>query len=531
MQSLALHIALTRAAEFFRVAGGMLLRCRMSTPPATTPAYDRLHQRFRDVSLLNSSAGVLSWDQETYLPTGGVAWRAEQLAYLHGHSHRLATAPEIGDWLAEAESGPDADDAVDPARATNVRGWRRAYDRAVKLPPTLVEALSRATSLGQHEWAEARKASDFARFRPHLENLLTLTREKADAWGWTTCRYDALLDEYEPGARSAELAALFADLGPKVSALIEPAVARASRVPADVLAGHYPVAAQEAFNREVAAAVGFDFTRGRLDTTTHPFCTGLGPGDTRLTTRYDETDFTSSLYGVLHEAGHGLYDQGLNGSEWGHPAGEAVSLGIHESQSRLWENHVGGSVAFWEKWLPRAAHYFPHLAPLRPDDVAAAASRVQPSFIRVEADEVTYDLHIILRFEIERALIEGDLAVADVPAAWNEKFRALLGREVPDDARGCLQDVHWSFGLFGYFATYTLGNLNAAQLMHRARQVAPGLEAALAAGDYAPLLGWLREHIHAPGQRHLPQDLMRAATGEPTQGTYFLDHLQRKFVG
>lgn len=496
----------------------------MTTSP--TSAYDRLRQRFRDLALLNSTASVLHWDQETYLPSQGVPWRAEQLAYLSGQAHRLATAPEVGEWLAEAEAS--VPEGMHPQH-TNLRGWRRDYDRAVKLPPHLVEALSRATSLGQAAWAEARQKSDFSHFLPHLETLVSLIREKADAWSSGGCRYDALLDEYEPGVKGDELAALFAELGPQVSALIEPALARASRVPADTLAGHYPVEAQKAFNREVAEAVGFDFTRGRIDTTAHPFCTSLGPDDTRLTTRYDESDFTSSLYGVLHEAGHGLYEQGLSAEEWGSPAGGSVSLGIHESQSRLWENHVGGSPEFWEKWLPRAAHYFPHLASRRPEDVAAAAARVQRSFIRVEADEVTYDLHIILRFEIERALIRGELNAADVPGVWKERFRALFGLEVPDDARGCLQDVHWSCGLFGYFATYTLGNLNAAQLMHRARQE-QSIATALAAGEYTPLLTWLRRNVHSHGQRWLPQELMRRATGEVTQSTYFLAHLRRKFV-
>ena len=497
-------------------------------------AYRHLHDRLREAALLRSAAGVLGWDQETYLPPQGVAWRAEQLALLSGQVHRLVTAPEIGEWLAAAESEARPASADAPAAAvvadTNVRGWRRAYDRATKLPVELVEEWTRTTSLAQNVWAEARRTSDFALFQPHLEKLVGLARRKADAWGWQTCRYDALLDEYEPGARSADLAALFAGLGPQISALVGPAAEKAARFPRDLLAGHYPVAAQQAFNREVAEAVGFDFTAGRIDTTTHPFCTGLGPGDTRLTTRYDETDFTSSLYGVLHEAGHGLYDQGLNRDEWGQPAGDACSLGIHESQSRLWENHVGGSRAFWDHWLPRAAHHFPHLAKRTPEQVAGAVAQVQPSFIRVEADEVTYDLHIILRFEIERALIEGDLAPADVPGVWNEKFRSLLGLEVPDDARGCLQDVHWSFGLFGYFATYTLGNLNAAQLMHHARRGVPNLDRSLADGAYAPLLGWLREKIHAHGQRFDGPKLMHHATGEPAQGGYFLDHLRSKFL-
>lgn len=478
------------------------------------------------------------------MPPGGVEWRAEQLALISGRVHQWVTAPEVGEWLLEAEAAGSeeglagSDQSVrglghpdgGAVAATNLRGWRRAYDRSTKLPLDLVEEWTRATSLAQSEWAEARRVSEFARFRPHLAGLVELARRRADAWGWEHCRYDALLEDYEPGARTAAIQGLFADLGPKLSALVGPATEKAARFPRGLLAGQYPVAAQQAFNREVAEAVGFDFQAGRIDTTTHPFCSGLGPADTRLTTRYDETDFTSSLFGVLHEAGHGLYDQGLNREEWGHPAGEACSLGVHESQSRLWENHVGGSRSFWDHWLPRATVHFPHLARLTPGQVAGAVAQVQPSFIRVEADEVTYDLHIILRFEIERALIEGDLAVDDVPGVWNEKFRALLGLTVPDDARGCLQDVHWSFGLFGYFATYTLGNLNAAHLMHHARRTISGLDASLAAGDYKPLLGWLRERIHCQGQRFDGPELIKQATGEAVDGTHFLDHLRAKFL-
>lgn len=492
-------------------------------------AYDRLHKRFHEIAILRSCSSLLEWDQETGMPPGGADWRATQLAWLSGRRHELITAPETADLLAEVEAGAGELAGV---RATNVRGWRRILDREAKLPPSLVEEFARTTSLAQPAWAEARKTSDFRLFRPHLERIIHLCRERADAWGWKACRYDALLEEYEPGATTAELSQLMARLAPELSALGADAVERSARVSRDALAGHYPAAAQYVFNRQVAAAIGFDFTRGRIDTTTHPFCTSPGPGDVRLTTRYDESDFTVSLFGVLHEAGHGLYEQGLNAEEWGQPAGDSVSLGIHESQSRLWENHIGGSLAFWERWLAVAAQHFldSGLGSITPAVAAAAAARVEPGFIRVEADEVTYDAHIVLRFELEQALISGDLSVDDLPGAWNERFAALLHLTVPDDARGCLQDIHWSAGLFGYFPTYTLGNLNAAQLMHAARQAMPDLDASLAAGEYAPLLGWLRENIHSRGQELLPGELIRQATGEPLQPRYFLDYLRCKFV-
>jgi len=493
----------------------------------TSNAYHSLHTRFREAALLRSTEGVLGWDQETGMPGKAVAWRAAQMSHLSGLIHRLTTAPEVGEWLALAEAGDRPASAVE---SVNLRGWRRDFDRETKLPAALVEEFSLTTSSGMHAWAAARKASDFAAFQPVLEKLVRLSQEKADHLGWTTCRYDALMDIYEPGAQSAEIGALFSRLGPEIAALIRPAMEKAQAQPETLLAGHYPIPAQQAFNREVAEAIGFNFEAGRIDTTTHPFCTGLGPGDTRLTTRYDGTDFFSSLYGVLHEAGHGLYDQGLNEEEWGLPAGDAVSLGIHESQSRLWENHIGGSDAFWQHWHPRACHHFPGLASFTPAQIAAAARRVSPSFIRVEADEVTYDQHIILRFELERDLINGHLAVRDVPEAWNARFRELLGLTVPDHARGCLQDIHWSMGSFGYFSTYTLGNLNASQLMRSAHRTLPSLESDLASGHYQSLLTWLREQIHHAGRSLDPQDLMRRATGESTQATYHLDYLKAKFL-
>lgn len=489
--------------------------------------YQNLRARFREAALLGSTNGVLGWDQETGLPVKAIGWRAEQMSYLTGLEHRLTTAPEVGDWLAACEAGAFP---MDSTEAANLRGWRRDFDRETKLPGALVEALSLTTSEGMHTWAAARQASDFAAFQPVLEKLVRLCQEKADYLGWTTCRYDALMNIYEPGAKSAEIGALFSGLGPEVAALIGPAMEKAKACPEDLLKGSYPLAAQQAFNREVAEAVGFDFEAGRIDTTTHPFCTGLGPGDTRLTTRYDEADFFSSLSGVMHEAGHGLYDQGLRAEEWGMPAGSAVSLGIHESQSRLWENHIGGSEVFWQHWYPRACHYFPDLKHFTPEQVAAAARRVAPSFIRVDADEVTYDQHIILRFELERSLINGDLAVKDVPEAWNSRFKELLGLRVPDDARGCLQDIHWSMGSLGYFCTYTLGNLNASQLMRTARLAMPSLDADLAQGSYGNLLSWLRTNLHTHGRTFDPQDLMRRVTGETTQAGYHLGYLKGKFL-
>ena len=494
--------------------------------PNTFAAYRKLVKRARQVSWLSGTAELLSWDLETYMPSKALDFRGEQLAYLGGQAHRLFTAKTVGAWITACEQhgfAPDSDEAA------NLREWRRRYDRATKLPTALVEKFERTRAHAREAWKEARRRSEFKIFKPHLQKLLDLNRQRADCWGYQESRYDALLDEYEPGARAGQLRSLFAELRPAIGSILEPALERSAAVPPDLIEGDYPIAAQQALNREVAEAIGFDFGAGRIDTTTHPFCTTPGAGDCRLTTRYNERNFTQSLYGIMHEAGHGLYEQGLPVAQFGTPLGSAASLGVHESQSRLWENHVGRHPSFWEHWLPRACRHFPDLKRFSPEQLTAAVTRVSRSFIRVEADQVTYDLHIILRFEIELKLIESQLAVADVPAYWNEEFEKMLGLKVMRDADGCLQDIHWSLGDLGYFPTYTLGNLNAAQLMRRAVIDHPTLESELARGEYGTLLRWLREKVHTQGQRYVPQELIKHVTGETTRSQYHLEHLRRRF--
>lgn len=499
----------------------------MTTSTATDmKPYQQLLERFREISYLGSASSLLGWDQETCLPPEGVPFRARQGAYFSARIHELATAPEVGDWLKACEDkGLD-----DPVAAANVREWRHDYDRETRLETALVSEFKEVTSLALAAWQAARSQSDFAVFAPHLEKIVALNHRRADAWGYDDCRYDALLETYERGARARQLDAVFGALKPQVVEIVQAALERANSIPAALLAGEYPIAAQQAFNREVAEAVGFDFTAGRIDTTAHPFCSGIAPGDTRLTTRYNEQDFTSSLFGVLHEAGHGLYEQGLPDEAFGTPCGEAVSLGIHESQSRLWENHVGRSRAFWERWLPRAAHHFPHLTRVTVEQMTAAVNRAELSHIRVEADEATYDLHIMLRFEMEKRLVSGELKVHDLPAAWNEEFEKLFGIKVERDADGCLQDIHWSMGALGYFPTYSLGNLNASQLFAAAMTRGDGVRAGLQAGDYGPLLQWLRDNVHRHGRQLLPDALMRTVTGEPTRPDFHLEHLRARYV-
>ena len=489
-------------------------------------AFQKLSDLNRELQLLRDASGLLSWDQEVLIPRKGLEYRSRQMAWFGGEIHRRFTAPQVGEWIAQGEAeAPDAESI----EAANLREWRHSYDRATRLPAGLVEEFEKTRSLAQFAWAEARKTSDFAAFAPHLEKLIGLCRERAEKWGYEKVAYDALLDEFERGATTGQLETLFGGLRTDLVAIADEAL---SQQPFDQsrVTGDCPEAKQTAFNREVAEAIGFDFEAGRIDTAVHPFCAEVGLGDVRLTTRYDETDFRSSLFGVLHEAGHGMYEQGLPADQHGLPVGTSVSLGVHESQSRLWENHVGRSLAFWERWLPRAAEVFPHLASLTPEEMLRAVNQAERSFIRVEADEVTYDLHIMLRFEIETAVFNGDLAIGDIPGEWNRRFRDLLGLEVARDADGCLQDIHWSLGIFGYFPTYSLGNLNAAHLYAAATAQDPGIETRLAEGDYAGLLDWLRENIHRHGSRYLPDDLIARAAGSPATPEAHLRHLRRRYL-
>lgn len=487
-------------------------------------AFDQLIALAQEVSVLTSTEAMLSWDQETYMPARSLNHRARQMAYLNGKAHSLATGTVFRKLLAKAET----EKTRDAKAAANLRELRRDYDRAARLPQKLVIEESELCAHGKAAWAEGRKKSDFSLFAPHLQKLVTLARKKADLWGYADEPYDALLETYERGARTREVADLFAKLKPDLTQIARQAVEQSASVKPNLLRGKYPIEKQQILNAEVAASLGFDFEAGRIDTTAHPFCTTLGPADIRLTTRYDEADFTSSLFGVMHEAGHGLYEQGLPVDDFGLPSGRACSLGIHESQSRLWENHVGRSRSFWEKWLPRTAEIFPHLKKIKLDDFLRAINRAEYSFIRVEADQATYDLHILLRFSIERRIVSGELAVKDVPKAWNEEFESLFGMVPPDDAHGCLQDIHWSMGGLGYFATYTLGNLNAAQLFSTARKQKK-IATALDQADYAPLLTWLRDKVHSQGGTPLPGEIMLHATGKPTDAKWHLKHLRERF--
>ena len=487
-------------------------------------AYVRLTAELREIALLGSIGSVLGWDERTQLPTKGTDHRAAQATLLAGMVHARFTSPKIGDLLAAVEaSGPNGDAAA-VARET-----RRDYDRATKMPAALVEEQTRTAVLAQAAWADARAKSDFAAFAPWMAKTLDLKRQEIAAVGYQDHPYDALLDEFEPGMTTAGVRAMFDELrGPLVD-LIGRIAAAPRPAPADILERSYPAAGQERLARAAAAAVGFDFAAGRLDVSTHPFCTGIGPGDTRMTTRYDDRYFGDAFFGVLHETGHGLYEQGLPADAFGSPLGSAVSLGVHESQSRLWENLVGRGRPFWSHFLPQARAEFPAaLAGVTDEDWYRAINATQPSLIRTESDETTYNLHVLLRFELEVAMVTGDLSVADLPGAWDERMRKYLGLTPPDAARGVLQDIHWSGGAIGYFPTYTLGNLYAAQLFDAARVDLGDLDAAFARGEFGPLLSWLREKVHRHGRRYPAAELVTRATGKPPSAEPLLRHLRAK---
>jgi carboxypeptidase Taq len=493
-------------------------------------AYQELIHRIKEYTLLASCGSVLGWDERTYMPRKGSAHRAEQLALVARMAHEMLTAPEIGRLLGEMEKSNLVKDK-ESAAAVNVREIRRNYDRAVKIPKELVEELARVTTRAQQVWQEARQANQFAAFQPWLEKIVKLKRQEAQAIGYKETPYDVLLDEYEPGATTAEITRTFAALRDDLVPLVSAITSSGRKAPREILQREYPVDRQQMFGQTAAAALGFDFDAGRLDITTHPFCSGFGPGDTRITTRYNPRFFNEAFFGILHEAGHGIYDQGLDTEQFGTPLGSAVSLGIHESQSRMWENQVGRSRPFWEHFFPQAKRLFHGaLRDVSIDDFVFAINDVQPSFIRVEADEATYNMHIILRFEMEQALVSGDLKPADVPGAWNEKFTKSFGLTPATDAVGCLQDIHWSMGGIGYFPTYTLGNLYAAQFMEQARQDLGDLDGDFRRGEFGRLKGWLNEKIHHPGQRYRSADLCKKVTGKPLSHKPLLAYLRSKYA-
>lgn len=490
-------------------------------------AYDDLRAHLRTAHLLGTTAALLSWDQETMMPKGAGPVRAEQLALIAELQHQRTIDPRTADWLAACEADPHTQ--ADPDRTANVRQWRRDHTRATRLPTALVAELAAHESAAQQSWATARSKDDYRRFQPMLDRMVVLQQQKADCLRLPgQSRWDALADLYEPGMTAAMLRELFGPLRQQLVALRQRL--STGEAPDDQFARQrIERPAQEAFVRAVTTAFGFDPKFGRLDTSAHPFCTNVG-NDVRLCTRFGDDDVLDALGSTMHECGHGLYEQGTEPEHFGTPLGEAVSLGIHESQSRLWENHVGRSAAFWRWCWPLAQrHLGAACTEFTAERVFRTANRVQPSLIRVEADEATYDLHVMVRFELEQALIDGQLGTANLPGEWNRLYREYLGVQVPNDRQGCLQDVHWSCGLFGYFPTYTLGNVYAGCLHRALRQDLPELDTSLAQGLAAPATDWLRERVHRHGSLYRPAEVIERACGFAPTPEPLLDYLEHKF--
>jgi carboxypeptidase Taq len=493
---------------------------------------EALRERMAELVDLRHSSALLHWDQQTMMPVRGGSGRAESLATLERVSHDMFVSDETGRLLdgAAAElngTPPDSDEAC------LVRLVRRQWSKARRVPTELASDLARAASVGQEAWITARESSDFASFAPFLQHNIELARryvECFDGMDGFECAYDVLLDDYEPQMSAATVTALFAELKSELVPLIAAVSQHAQQVDGGCLYGSFAVDAQRELIAEVVGRMGFDREGWRMDDTVHPFATGIGRGDVRITNRWDESYLGTALYGAMHECGHGLYEAGISSRLDRTPLGQSESLGMHESQSRLWENMVGRGRAFSRVLAPRIAELFGGgLASLEPDELYRAVNRIKPSYIRVESDEATYGLHVVLRFELEQELIEGSLAVADLPEAWNARFKEYFGIEVPDDAHGVLQDVHWSAGLIGYFPTYAIGNLIAGQLWERAQLDMPDLDERIAAGELGPLREWLREHVHRHGAKFTTSELLQRVVGAPIAVAPFANYLKRKF--
>jgi len=489
--------------------------------------YAELERRFGRMSAVNRASAILNWDRSAMMPEGASEDRADQLATLGVISHEMMVAPDMADLLSHAEEGGTG---LDAWRAANLREMRHAWTHANALPSDLVEARTRASSACEMAWREAKKKSDFKALLPTFTEVVTITRRvgeaKAAALGLSL--YDALLDEYEPGGRARHVDALFATLADFLPSLVGRILDRQGPSPAAIGQPVSP-AAYWLLCREMLGRLGFDFTHGRLDVSAHPF-TGGTPSDVRLTTRIDGEDLLSALFHVLHEAGHGLYEQGLPAQWRRQPVGAAPSMSIHESQSLFIEMQVCRSRAFFDFATPALGRALGGSA-LDPDALYRAAIRVQRSPIRVEADEATYPLHVILRYDLERALLSGELATADLPGAWNEAMQKLVGIVPPDDAQGCLQDIHWFDGAIGYFPTYALGALTAAHLAEACARDLPAMGELIARGDFGPILGWLRAKVHSRGTLQRPADLVLEATGRPLDTAAFRRHLERRYLG
>ena len=490
-----------------------------------------------EVMDLRHAADLIEWDERVYMPDGGVTVHGEMSATLRRLAHERFTSPEVGAAIEAAvrqTTGEDPDS--DAARRARISA--RDYDKATRVPADFVAEHATVVSTAQHAWAQARGTSDFALFRPHLQKVIDLKKRYVAFFPPADHPYDVLLDDFEPGLKTADVRRLFGALRPRQVALIQSVGDRSPDVSAAARSAgvdgflHAPYAEADLwkFAVDVITAFGFDWTRGRQDKSVHPFATGIGSDDVRITTRWVEGQPLSLMFGTMHEAGHAMYEQGVSSVHRRSLLEGGASLGVHESQSRLWENLVGRSRPFWDHFFPLLQERCPsQLGAVTTEQFYRAVNRVRPSLIRVEADEATYNLHVMLRVELELALIEGALDVADLPEAWNARMQQYLGLTPPDDARGVLQDIHWSAGLFGYFATYTLGNVIAAQLWERFAAVRPSRDADIGRGEFAPLLAWLRSELHQHGRKFEPQEIVTRITTSPVDPEPYLRYLEAKY--
>ena len=482
-----------------------------------------------EVTDLNRARAVLDWDQETYMPPGGVQNRAEQASTLSEVAHRRFTSDEVGRLLDQAEAAV-ASEPFESDEASLVRVTRRDYDLARKLSPALVAEIAHAGSAGRPHWQQARRDANFALFAPYLEKNVELNRRVADALGYEKRPYDALLNMTEPGLTTDQLEALFAELKTAIVPLVADIARHAAAVDDSVLHRGFDPDKQVQYALETVAKLGYDLERGRQDISTHPFSIGFGPGDVRITTRVNRDFFNECLFGSIHEAGHGMYFQGIGRNLDRTNLWDGASPGVHESQSRLWENLVGRSLAFWHHFFPSLSNTFPE--PLEGVDAEAfyrAVNRSYPSYIRVEADEVTYNLHVLLRFELENDMLDGRLRVHDLPEAWNELFKSYFDLDVPNDREGVLQDIHWSFVGFAEFPGYTLGNVISAQLMEKIRSEITDLDDLVERGEFGPLLRWLQERVYRHGRKFTPNELLERATGRPLTAKPWIAYVQKKY--
>lgn len=489
-----------------------------------------LKDRMGDLYKLGRASALMGWDQQVNMPRGGANARADQQAALSKLHHQMLTSTETLRLLEAAESAVAGQDKFSDDAAF-VRMARRDYDNAVKVPTEVVTELERSTSLAHEIWAEARKNNDFAHFLPILEKIFDLVRQVAEYQGYTDKPYDALMDIYEPGLTCAEVTRLFGELRQGLVPLVKQIAEKQGSVSDAVLRGHFPIEKQRQFNEMVIRQYGFDFTRGRQDVAVHPFCTSFSCNDVRITTRYYEDWIAGAMFGTFHETGHGLYELGIP-EEWdGNVLSDAISLGIHESQSRLWENVVGRSKAFWTHFYPKLQETFPEaFGKVDLMTFYRAINQSKPSFIRVEADEVTYNLHIMLRFDIETAVINDGMKVSETRDMWNDRVKEYLGIVPPNDTQGVLQDVHWSSGIMGYFPTYSLGNLLSVQFYNEALKDHPGIPDEICNGQFATLHNWMKDRIYSKGRKYLPKELVQDITGTSIQTGPFLQYLTEKYT-